>query len=174
MEIDLVRDELVDDGLRIKTYALLSPITRTRRGPPRESRNSFVPRALSRQGSKCRILSVLMGSIFDRDRIRFSRFRCVSDEIWIVPWRGATGYFCNKGGLRKMAYPLNTRSRFDAKSRSTEKIKPGQIWKVFVFSQGRLGCSGRRDANNYSSALLSIWRRLNRHQICMRCRRGYR
>jgi hypothetical protein len=44
-EIDLVRDELAYDGLLIKTYVLmccLSPITRSRRGPPRESRNSFV------------------------------------------------------------------------------------------------------------------------------------
>ncbi len=32
-----------------------------------------------------------------------------------MPWRGATGYFCSKGGLRKMAYPLGARSRFDAK-----------------------------------------------------------
>ena len=70
-----------------------------------------------------------MGSILDRDRIRFSCFRYASDEILTVPWRGATGYFCNKGGLRKMAYPLSTRSRFDAKSGSTEKIKPGQTWK---------------------------------------------
>jgi hypothetical protein len=27
LEIDLVRDELADDGLRIKTYGLLSPVT---------------------------------------------------------------------------------------------------------------------------------------------------
>ena len=75
---------------------------------------------------------LLMRSIFDRDRIRFSRFRCVSDEIWIVPWRGATGYFCNKAGLRKMAYPLSARSRFDAKPGIRQKkIKPGQTWKVF-------------------------------------------
>jgi len=51
-----------------------------------------------------------MGSIFGRDRIRFSCFRHASDQTWTVPWRGATGYFCNKGGLRKMAYPLRNQS----------------------------------------------------------------
>jgi hypothetical protein len=111
----------------------LSPITRSRRGQSRELRNSFVARALSRQGSKCRILSVLMGSVFGRDRIRFSCFRYASDEIWTVPWRGATGYFCSKGGLRKMTYPLGARSRFDAKPGIRRKIKPGQTRKVFVF-----------------------------------------
>jgi hypothetical protein len=106
-----------------KRICCLSPITRSRRGPPRDSRNSFVARALSRQGSKCRILSVLIGSIFDRDRIRFSCFRYASDEIWTVPWRGATGYFGNRRGLRKMAYPPSTRSRFDAKPAIRRKIK---------------------------------------------------
>jgi hypothetical protein len=48
--------------------------------------------------------------------------------------RGATGYFCNKGGLRKMAYPLNTRSRFDAKSQNTEKIKTRPNLESFLVS----------------------------------------
>ncbi len=48
-----------------------------------------------------------------------------------APWRGATGYFGNKGVSRKMAYSLSACSRFDAKSLSTEKIEPGQTWKVF-------------------------------------------
>jgi len=73
LEIDLVGDELVYDGLRIKTYALLNPVTRSRHAPPRESRNSFVARArpkpgelsLARQDSKCRILSALIEPIFD-------------------------------------------------------------------------------------------------------------
>ena len=64
-----------------------------------------------------------MGSIFDRDRIRFSCFRYASGEIWTVPSRRATGYFGNKGGLRKMAYPLGVRSRFDAKPEIRRKIK---------------------------------------------------
>lgn len=84
-----------------KRMYCLSPITRSRRGPPRESRNSFVARALSRQGSKCRILSVLMGSIFDRDRIRFSCFRYASGEIWTVPSRGATALLIRWLRLRK-------------------------------------------------------------------------
>ncbi len=120
-----------------KRMCCLSPITRSRRGPPRESRNSFVARALSRQGSKCRTLSVLMGSIFDRDRIRFSCFRYASDEIWTVPWRGATGYFCNKRGLRKMAYPLGARSRFDAKLGIRRKNKNPD-------KRGKFSCSSKK------------------------------
>ena len=75
-----------------------------------------------------------MGSIFDRGRIRFSCFRYASDEIWTVPWRGATGYFCNNGGLRKMAYPLGALSRFDAKLGNPPKNKnPAKPGKFFVF-----------------------------------------
>ena len=93
---------------------------------------------LSRQGSKCRILSVLMGSIFDRDRIRFSCFRYASDEIWTVPWRGATGYFYNKGGLRKMAYPLGRALASMQNPEFRQKIKPGQTWKVLSSVLGQV------------------------------------
>ena len=116
----------------------LSPITRSRRGPPRELRNSFVARALSRQGSKCRILSVLMGLVFDRDRNRFSCFRCASDEIWTVPWRGGTGYFCNKGVRAKWRSPLVRALASMQNLESTEKIKPGQTWKVFSSVLGQV------------------------------------
>ncbi len=70
-------------------YALLSPVARSSRGPPRESRNSFVTRAqpkpgeltLAHQDSKCRILRVLIEAIFNRDRVRFFCFRYASGEI---------------------------------------------------------------------------------------------
>ena len=111
-----------------KRMCWLSPITRSRRGPPRESR---------------------MGSIFGRDRIRFSCFRHASDQTWTVPWRGATGYFCNKGGLRKMAYPLGARSRFDAKPgirrKNKNPAKPGKFSRPCL-DKLRTGCTRLQSA----------------------------
>lgn len=73
-----------------------------------------------------------MRSIFDCDRIRFSRFRYASDEIWSAVAR-SYGVLLQKTRFAQNGVPPSACSRFDAKSRSTGKIKPGQTWKVFVF-----------------------------------------
>lgn len=104
----------------------LSPVTRSRRGP--ESQNSFVARTLSSQDSKCRILSRLTGSIFDRDRIRFSCFQYASDEE--LRSISATKGFAQNGVL------LRTRYRFDAKSQNTEKIETRPNLESFLVNAG--------------------------------------